>query len=88
MPADKLHITLAGREHVVEAGTTAGQALASSAAVHDVSQEDSRLDGAGRGKKAGGEVIAARVNGTARDLAWEVADGDVVEAIEAGSPDG
>ena len=27
MPADKLHITLAGREHVVEAGTTAGQAL-------------------------------------------------------------
>jgi threonyl-tRNA synthetase len=88
VPADKLHITLAGREHVVEAGTTAGQALASSAAVHDVRQEDSRLDGAGRGKKADGEVIAARVNGTARDLAWEVADGDVVEAIEAGSPDG
>ena len=28
MPADKLHITLAGREHVVEAGTTAGEALA------------------------------------------------------------
>ena len=27
MPADKLQITLAGREHVVEAGTTAGQAL-------------------------------------------------------------
>ena len=27
VPADKLHITLAGREHVVEAGTTAGQAL-------------------------------------------------------------
>ena len=27
MPADKLHITLAGREHVVEAGTTAGEAL-------------------------------------------------------------
>jgi len=28
VPADKLHITLAGREHVVEEGTTAGQALA------------------------------------------------------------
>ncbi len=28
MLADKLHITLAGSEHVVEAGTTAGQALA------------------------------------------------------------
>ena len=27
MPADKLQITLVGREHVVEAGTTAGQAL-------------------------------------------------------------
>src|SRR5260370_15609108 len=29
VPAGKLHITLAGREHVVEAGTTAGDALAS-----------------------------------------------------------
>ncbi len=28
MPADKLHITLAGSEHVVEEGTTAGRALA------------------------------------------------------------
>ena len=28
VPADKLHITLAGSEHVVEEGTTAGQALA------------------------------------------------------------
>jgi len=28
VPADKLHITLAGREHVVEAGTTAGEAFA------------------------------------------------------------
>ncbi len=27
MPADKLRITLAGREHVVEAGTTAASAL-------------------------------------------------------------
>ncbi len=87
MPADKLHITLAGREHVVEAGTTAGQALASAPAGDDVSHGDSRANG-GRGKSAGGEVIAARVNGTPRDLAWQLADGDAVEAIEAGSPDG
>ena len=31
MPADKLHITLAGSEHVVEEGTTAAQALAGQA---------------------------------------------------------
>ena len=36
MPADKLHITLAGSEHVVEAGTTAGQALADRAPATDV----------------------------------------------------
>jgi threonyl-tRNA synthetase len=88
VPADKLHITLAGREHVVEAGTTAGQALASSPAADDVSHGVSREDGAARSKKADREVIAARVNGTARDLAWELADGDAVEGIEAGSPDG
>jgi threonyl-tRNA synthetase len=64
VPADKLHITLAGREHVVEAGTTAGSALASQAA------------------------IAARVNGTARDLACELADGDVVEPVDLASADG
>jgi threonyl-tRNA synthetase len=60
--ADKLHITLAGREHVVEAGTTAGDALSGAAG-------------------ADGEVIAAKVNGAARDLAYQVADGDVVEPI-------
>jgi threonyl-tRNA synthetase len=80
VPADKLHITLAGREHVVEAGATAGQALANLPAAHE--------DGADRGKEADHEVIAARVNGTARDLAWELADGDAVEGIEVGSPDG
>jgi threonyl-tRNA synthetase len=60
--ADKLRITLAGREQVVEAGTTAGDAL---------------------GGETGpdGEVIAARVNGVARDLAYPVADGDAVEPI-------
>jgi threonyl-tRNA synthetase len=71
VPADKLHITLAGREHVVEAGTTAGDALAAAAE-------------AGHG----GSLVAARVNGTLRDLAWQLSDGDVVEAVGARSPDG
>ncbi len=72
MPADKHHITLAGREHVVAAGTTAGQALAAA-------------DGAGAGAA---DVIAARVNGDLRDLAGELADGDVVEPVAIGSADG
>ena len=71
MPADKLHITLAGREHVVEAGTTAGDALAAAAEAGD-----------------GGSPVAARVNGNLRDLAWQLSDGDVVEAVGASSPDG
>ena len=33
MPADKLHITLAGREHVVEAGTTAAAVLEAEPAI-------------------------------------------------------
>src|ERR1700761_533138 len=70
----QLRITLAGREHVVEAGTTAGAALAE----------------AGLGEQQPGDhaVIAARVNGQLRDLFCPVADGDVIEpdnlkAIEA-----
>ena len=66
MPADKLHITLAGREHVVEAGTTAAALLDADPA----------------------PAIAARVNGTLRDLAAPLADGDVVEPVAADSPDG
>ncbi|HYZ53877.1 MAG TPA: threonine--tRNA ligase [Streptosporangiaceae bacterium] len=65
----QLRITLAGREHVVEAGTTAGQAL-------------SGADG------DGGKVIAARVNGALRDLAYQVADGDVIEPVRTGDADG
>jgi threonyl-tRNA synthetase len=64
VPADKLHITLAGREHVVEAGTTAATAL------------------------DGQDAVAARVNGSLRDLAVVLADDDVVEPVAAGSPDG
>jgi len=67
VPADKLHITLAGREHVVEAGTTAGEAV-----------EAFWPAGA---PAADGEVIAARVNGVARDLASPLADGDEVAPI-------
>jgi threonyl-tRNA synthetase len=67
VPADKLHITLAGREHVVEAGTTAGDAL-------------------GVGGEA--DAVAARVNGTLRDLAWRLSDGDAVEQVGLGSEDG
>src|SRR5437764_9460011 len=58
-------ITLAGSEHVVEAGTTAGAAL---------------------GPEPG--VIAARVNGRLCDLAYKVADGDVVEPVDIASDDG
>ncbi len=74
MSTQQLRITLAGREHVVEAGTTAGAALAE----------------AGLGEQQPGEhaVIAARVNGQLRDLACPVADGDVIEPVEIGEPDG
>ncbi len=70
------HITLAGREHEVAPGTTAGQAL------------DLLNAPAGERSAAGSPVIAARVNGELRDLASPVADGDVVEPVELASPDG
>jgi threonyl-tRNA synthetase len=74
VPADQLHLTLADRESVVEAGTTAGQALGADAALV---------------RNAGpGTVVAARVNGELRDLACALADGDSVEPVELGSPDG
>ena len=74
--AQQLHITLAGREHVVDAGTTAGDAL--------------RLGepGGGPAGAPGSAVIAARVNGELRDLAAPLADGDSVEPVEVGSDDG
>ncbi len=74
MSTQQLRITLAGREHVVEAATTAGQALAE----------------AGLGDQQPGEhaVIAARVNGELRDLARPVAEGDVIEPVAISDPDG
>jgi threonyl-tRNA synthetase len=71
-----LHIILAGREHEVAAGTTAGQAL------------DLLNASAAPPPVAGSPVIAARVNGELRDLASPVADGDSVEPVELASPDG
>jgi threonyl-tRNA synthetase len=79
VPDGKLHITLAGREYVVEAGTTAGQVLDA----HADAFPDHR-----------DTVIAARVaaHGTApgqlRDLTWPLADGDRVDPVPLDSPDG
>jgi threonyl-tRNA synthetase len=63
--SQQLRITLAGSEHVTEAGTTAGALLDSSSG-----------------------VIAARVNGVPRDLAYVLADGDAVEPIAITDSDG
>jgi threonyl-tRNA synthetase len=63
--SQQLRITLAGSEHVVEAGTTAGAVLA-----------------------GGPGVIAASVNGALRDLAYVLAEGDVLEPVESASDDG
>src|ERR1700760_2733960 len=67
-------ITLARRELVVQAGTTAGAALAEAAL----------------GDQQPGEhaVIAARVNGQLRDLASPVGAGGVVEPVLISDPDG
>jgi threonyl-tRNA synthetase len=80
VPADKLHITLAGREHVVAAGTTAGQALELPTSDKDKTSIN--------GNPAAGAVIAARVNGELRDLAHPLADGDSVQPVDIASPDG
>jgi threonyl-tRNA synthetase len=69
----QLHITLAGRELVVGAGTTAGDAF------------DQYATG---GEPAAGTVIAARVNGELRDLAAPLADGDKVDGVDIASDDG
>jgi threonyl-tRNA synthetase len=71
--AQQLRITLAGSEHVVDAGTTAERLL--------------MPNGTG-GAGAATPVIAARVNGELRDLAAPLADGDVVEPVEIASEDG
>jgi threonyl-tRNA synthetase len=92
--ASQLRITLAGSEHVVEAGTTAGEALISpnGAAVSAAAGPDTAGARAAAGPSADGggaaAVIAARVNGELRDLAYPLTAGDVVEPVRAGSPEG
>ena len=74
MSTQPLHLTLAGREQVVEAGTTAGEALTIAAGPEPA-----------RGPRS---VLAAWVNGELRDLSCPVSDGDVIEPVEIDSPDG
>ncbi|HUL24806.1 MAG TPA: threonine--tRNA ligase [Streptosporangiaceae bacterium] len=71
--AQQLHITLAGREHVVEAGTTAETLL---------------MPNATGAVAAASSAIAVRVNGELRDLATPLAAGDEVEPVDITSPDG
>jgi threonyl-tRNA synthetase len=68
--SQQLRITLAGREYVTEAGTTAGAALET-------------IPG-----QPENTVIAARVNGIPRDLAYVLQDGDELEPITIDSEDG
>jgi len=70
----QIHITLAGRELVVDDGTTAGDAIF-------VPNETG-------GVPSSSTVIAVRINGALRDLAAPLADGDRVEPVEIGSEDG
>jgi threonyl-tRNA synthetase len=92
--ASQLRITLAGSEHVVDAGTTAGEALMSpnGAAASAAAGPGTAGVQAAAGPSADGggaaAVIAARVNGELRDLACPLAAGDVVEPVRAGSPEG
>jgi threonyl-tRNA synthetase len=83
VPADQLHLTLADRELVVEPGTTAGQALATG----DPEASDYQVARA-QGSAGPRTVVAARVNGELRDLAHPLADGDTVQPVPLGSPDG
>jgi threonyl-tRNA synthetase len=78
----QLRITLAGREHVVEAGTTAGEVLSAT------DGNGARAAEAAARQVAGQNTIAARVNGELRDLASPVADGDNVEPVDIASPKG
>ena len=79
MSRQPIHITLAGRELVVDADTTAGQAIL---------RPDGTGGTGGISEAAAGAVIAARVNGALRDLAAPLADGDEVEGVDIASADG
>jgi threonyl-tRNA synthetase len=68
-----LTVSVAGTERQVEPGTTAAALL--------VDPDAPRTPGAGA-------VVVARVNGELRDLDHPLADGDVVEPVTMGSPEG
>jgi threonyl-tRNA synthetase len=70
----QIHITLAGRELAMDAGTTAADAIFMPNETGPAPSPST--------------VIAARVNGALRDLAAPLADGDQVEPVEIGSEDG
>lgn len=75
MSVQQICIRLAGLEHAMDAGTTAAEALRF-------------LDNGDPEPSAAADVIAARVNGELRDLAWPLADGDVLDPIRISSQDG
>jgi threonyl-tRNA synthetase len=89
VPSQQLRITLAGSEHVVEAGTTAGAALdgqpGSGGPVVSGPVVASTVVAS---TVVASTVVAVRVNGELRDLACALADGDVVEPVAIGSDDG
>jgi threonyl-tRNA synthetase len=70
----QIHITLAGRELAMDAGTTAADAIFMPNETGPAPSPST--------------VIAARVNGALRDLAAPLADGDQVEPVEISSEDG
>ena len=74
MSRQQMHITLAGRELAMDAGTTAADAIFMPNETGPAPSTST--------------VIAARVNGALRDLAAPLADGDLVEPVEIGSEDG
>ena len=74
MSRQQMHITLAGRELAMDAGTTAADAIF--------------MPNETGPAPSPSMVIAARVNGALRDLAAPLADGDLVEPVEIGSEDG
>jgi threonyl-tRNA synthetase len=75
--SQQLRIILAGREHMTEAGTTAGAVLDSETAA--------AVEAASGGT---GPVIAARVNGQPRDLAYVLREGDDLAPITIDEADG
>jgi threonyl-tRNA synthetase len=84
VPDALLRVILAGREHAIEARSTAGAAFSKILNGSPVAG----VTGARQAAPGDELVIAARVNGQLRDLAHQLADGDEVEPVRLGSDDG